>query len=71
MNLYRPLFRFSQNKNIQISNLEFKRLNHQAFDFKNFFSLDILNLSNKINHFWKNTKHVTRLNIISLIYIYD
>jgi hypothetical protein len=53
MNQYRPLYRIAQQNKIKLSNLEFKRINHQIFDFKNKFSMDLDNLAKLIKSFWK------------------
>jgi len=62
MNQYRPLFRITQNKKINVSNMEFSGSNNQTYDFKNFFSMDLNNLSKKINFFWKKKKKTLNKN---------
>lgn len=68
MNQYRPLFRIAQNKKINISNMEFRGSNMQTYDYKKFFSMDLKNLSRKINLFWKKNKNHLKKNQLIKFY---
>ena len=54
MNQYRPFFDIF--KNLELNNYEFKGFKNKIYNFKNFFSQDLKNLSKLINKKWNEDK---------------
>jgi hypothetical protein len=69
MNQYRPLYRIAQTNKIKLSNLEFKRINDQMFDFKDKFSMDLDNLAKLIKFFWKKKRNSLNIKALHNHYI--